>query len=138
MEIPQSHLDLIEGAYYVALTTVMPDGQPQTTPVWCNRQGDYVLVNTMKSFRKAKNMRLNPNVTLLVFDLENPLRNIQIRGTVVEMTEAGAPEHLNELTQLYLGQPDAKFFGDSVPAELQATHQPVRVKIAPNRIRVEG
>ena len=136
--IPESHKDLIEDAYNVALTTVMPDGHPQTTPVWCNREDDCILINTMKGFRKEKNMRANPNVTLLVYDPKNPLRNIEIRGTVVEMTEEGALEHLDELTQLYLGRSDAKFFGDSVPVELQATYNPVRVKIAPSRIRVEG
>lgn len=138
MKIPDSHKDLIEGAYNVALTTVMPDGHPQTTPVWCNREGEHVLINTMKGFRKEKNMRANPKVTLLVYDLANPLGHIEIRGTVVQMTEEGALEHLDELTQLYLGRSEAKFFGDCVPVELQATYDPVRVKIAPTRIRVEG
>jgi len=136
--IPVSHLYLIDGPYHVALSTVMPDGQPQITPVWCNRDGDFVLINTMKGFRKEKNMRLNPKVTLFIYDPENPLQNIEIRGLVVEMAEEGALEHLDELTQLYLGKPDAKFFGDSVPVELQATHFPVRIKIAPVHIRVES
>ncbi len=136
--IPESHQDLIDGPYNVALTTVMPDGQPQTTPVWCNRQGDCIFINTMKGFRKEKNMRLNPKVTSLVYDPANPLHNIEIRGTVVEMTEVGALAHLDELTRLYMGKPDAKFFGDSVPAEFQSRYTPIRVQIAPTHIRVEG
>jgi PPOX class probable F420-dependent enzyme len=136
--IPESHRYLIDGPYHVALSTVMPDGQPQITPVWCNRDGDFVLINTMMGFRKEKNMRLNPKVTLFVYDPKNPLHNIEIRGMVVEMTEDKALEHLDELTQLYLGKPGAKFFGDSVPLELQSTHIPVRIKIAPVHIRVEG
>ena len=32
-QIPASHQDLVDGSYVVALSTVMPDGQPQTTPV---------------------------------------------------------------------------------------------------------
>ena len=81
--------DLIDGPYWAALTTVMPDGQPQTTPVWCNREGNYVLTNTMRGFRKEKNMRANPHVTLLVYDPRNPQRNIEVRGLVVAMSEAG-------------------------------------------------
>ena len=92
----------------------------------------------MKGFRKEKNMRLNPKVTLFVYDPKNPLHNIEIRGMVVELTEEGALGHLDELTQLYLGKPGAKFFGDSVPPELQLTHVPVRIKIVPVHIRVEG
>ena len=136
--IPESHLELIDGPYTVALSTVMPDGQPQTTPVWCNRKGDCIFINVMKGFRKEKNMRLNPKVSLLVYDTKNPLHNIEIRGLVIEMMEDGAVEHLDELTRLYLGKSDAKFFGDSIPAELQSRYTPVRIKISPTHIRVES
>jgi len=137
-QIPASHLALIDGPFTVILSTVMPDGQPQTTPIWCNRQGDFIFINVMKGFRKEKNMRANPRVSLLIYDPQNPLHNIEIRGHVVEMTEEGAVEHDDELAQLYLGNPNAKFFGDAVPAEAQSRYTPVRVKIAPTHIRVEG
>lgn len=137
-QIPISHLELIDGPYVVALTTLMPDGQPQTTPVWCNRKGDYIFINVMKGFRKEKNMRLNPKVSLLAYDPKNPLHNIEIRGLVAEMSEEGAVEHNDELAQLYIGKPEAKFFGDAVPAELQPKYTPVRIKICPVHIRVES
>ena len=61
---PESHRDLLAGPVNVVLTTLMPDSQP-TTPIWCNLDGDDVLINSMKQFRKQKNMRLKPKVTLL-------------------------------------------------------------------------
>ena len=134
--IPASHGDLLEGPYDAALTTVTPDGQPHITPVWCNLDGDDILVNTMRGFRKERNMRANPKVTLLVSDPKQPLRQIEVRGAVVEMTETGAEEHLDQLTQLYLGKNEAAFFGDCAPVALRATHVPVKVRIAPRHIRV--
>jgi hypothetical protein len=134
--IPDSHKDLLEGSINVVLTTVMPDGGTQTTPVWCNLDGYAVMINTMRQFRKAKNMQSNPKVSLLAYRLENPLRNIEVRGRVVEMTEDGALEHLNELNMLYTGLP--KFFGDSVDVELRSKLTPVKVRIEPVRVRVEG
>ena len=136
--IPDSHGDLLDGGACVALTTIMPDGQPQITPVWCNRDGDYVLINTMRGFRKEKNMRCNPKVTLLAYDPKQPLRHIEIRGTIVEMTEEGASEHLDQLTQLYMHNSNVRFFGDCIPAELQATYIPIKIKIVPIHVRVEG
>lgn len=136
--IPESHRDLVDGPFDAALTTVMPDGHPQTTPIWCSYDGTYILINTMRGFRKEKNMRQNPRVSLLIFDRKCPLRHLEVRGLVVEMTEDGALDHLDELTQLYMNKPDAKFFGDSVPVELQETHHPVKIKIEPTRVRVEG
>jgi PPOX class probable F420-dependent enzyme len=100
--IPETHRDLFDGNCNVALTTIMPDGQPQTTPVWCNLDTEHVYINTMRGFQKEKNMRTNPKVTLLAYNPANPLHNIEIRGKVVEMTEAGAPDHLDQLTCLYL------------------------------------
>jgi PPOX class probable F420-dependent enzyme len=136
--LPESHSDLLDSGRCAVLTTVMPDGQPQITPVWCNREGGDVLVNTMRGFRKERNMRANPRVTLLIYDPKRPLRHIEIRGAVVEMTEEGALEHLDQLTRLYLRRADAVFFGDGVPAELRTSYVPVKVRIAPTRVRVEG
>lgn len=137
-KIPESHQYLIDGAYTAVLTTIMPNGYPHTTPVWCNAERGAILVNTMKGFRKEKNMRLNPQVTLFIYDPQNPFHNIEVRGTVVEMSESGAVEHLDELTRLYLKKADAHFFGDCVSIDLAAAKTPVRIKIEPSRVRVEG
>jgi PPOX class probable F420-dependent enzyme len=130
--IPGEFLDLVNGPRVAALTTLMPDGQPQTTVVWCDYDGVHVRVNTMRGFRKEKNMRANPKVTLLCFDPRRPLRSLEVRGTVVEMTETGAMEHLDGLARLYTGR--APYFGTCVPAELRQTEFPVLCKIAPTHI----
>lgn len=134
--IPDSHRDLLAGPVNVVLTTLMPDGQPQTTPVWCNLEGGEILINTMKQFQKTKNMQSNPRVTLLAFRVKEPLRNIEVRGQVVEMTEDGALQHLDELNMMYSGTPH--FFGDSIPKELSSKFTPLKVRIKPTRVRVEG
>ncbi len=58
-KIPPEFIDLDDCPPVAALTTVMPDGQPQTTTVWCDYDGAFVRVNTMRGFRKEKNMRYN-------------------------------------------------------------------------------
>jgi len=131
-QIPETFLDLVNGPRVAALTTIMPDGQPQTTAVWCNFDGVHVLVNTMRGFRKEKNMRRNPKVTLLCYDPAQPLRALEVRGTVVEMTENGAMEHLDGLSLLYTGR--APYFGECVPAHFKETEIPVLCKILPTRI----
>src|SRR4029079_5648943 len=51
-EIPASHRDLAECPSVAALTTLMRDGDPQTSPVWCDLDGADVRVNTMRGFQK--------------------------------------------------------------------------------------
>jgi PPOX class probable F420-dependent enzyme len=132
-EIPSSHLDLIECPPVAALTTVMPDGYPQTSVVWCDFDGEYVRVNTMRGFAKERNMRRDPRVTLLCYDPREPLRYLEVRGTVVEMTEAGAAQHLDGLASKYAGRA-IQFFGDCVPARFAETEIPVLCRIRPTHV----
>lgn len=131
--IPTSHRDLVDGPPVAALTTVAADGYPQTSVVWCDFDGECVRVNTMRDFAKARNMRRNPRVTLLCYDPREPLRYLEVRGIVVEMTEAGAGRHLDELASRYAGRP-VRYFGDVIPARFAATETPVLCRIRPAHV----
>ncbi len=131
--IPASHLDLVECPPVAALTTVMPDGSPQTSVVWCDFDGTHVRVNTMRGFQKERNMRRNPRVTLLCFDPRRPLRYLEIRGEVVEMTEDGAAEHVDAIASKYAGR-SIRYFGDCIPERFAETEVPVLCRIRPTRV----
>jgi PPOX class probable F420-dependent enzyme len=111
----------------------MPDGAPQTSVVWCDRDGDVVRVNTMRGFAKERNMRRDPRVTLLCYDPREPLRSVEVRGLVESMSEEGALAHLDSIASRYMGRP-VHYFGDCVPAALGATEVPVLCRIRPVRI----
>ena len=132
-EIPASHRDLVECPPVAALTTVMHDGYPQTSVVWCDFDGECVRVNTMRGFAKERNMCRNPRVTLLCYDPRKPLRYLEVRGTVVEMTEEGADRHLNVLASKYAGRP-IRYFGDAIPARFAETEIPVLCRIRPTHV----
>jgi len=132
-EIPASHRDLVECPPVAALTTVMRDGYPQTSVVWCDFDGTCVRINTMRGFAKERNMRRDPRVTLLCYDPRRPLRYLEVRGTVVEMTEEGAAEHLDALASKYAGRP-IRYFGDAIPATFAGTEKPVLCRIRPTHV----
>jgi PPOX class probable F420-dependent enzyme len=131
--IPSTHLDLAECPRVAALTTVMPNGCPQTSVVWCDFDGEFVRVNTMLGFQKERNMRRNPRITLLCYDPREQLRYLEIRGLVVEMTQEGAGVHLDSLASKYLAR-TVRYFGDVVPAELAAVEVPVLCRVKPIRV----
>jgi PPOX class probable F420-dependent enzyme len=132
-EIPASHRDLVECPPVAALTTVMRDGYPQTSVVWCDFDGECVRVNTMRGFAKERNMRRDPRVTLLCYDPRQPLRYLEVRGTVVEMTEEGAGRHLDALASKYAGRA-IRYFGDAIPARFAETEIPVLCRIRPSHV----
>lgn len=131
--LPAAFLDLVECPPVAALTTLMPDGAPQTSVVWCDREGDVVRVNTMRGFAKERNMRRDPRVTILCYDPRKPLRSIEIRGLVESMTEDGALAHLDAIASRYMGR-TVRYFGDCVPAALASTEVPVLCRIRPVRV----
>jgi PPOX class probable F420-dependent enzyme len=133
--IPQSHRDLLQGPVYITLATVMPNGQPQATVVWCNYDDPYVLVNTARGRQKEINMRERPMATILAVDPDNPYRYLEVRGTVEEMTEEGAVDHINMLAWLYRNKP---YYGGVAPAEQEKTEVRVTCKIRPTRVRTLG
>ncbi|HEX8816176.1 MAG TPA: PPOX class F420-dependent oxidoreductase [Terriglobales bacterium] len=100
--IPEKYRDLFEKRAFASLATIMPDGRPQVTPVWCDLQGGLVVFNSAKGRQKDKNVRRDPRVALAIIDPDNPYRYLEVRGRVVEITEEGADAHIDKMAKKYL------------------------------------
>jgi PPOX class probable F420-dependent enzyme len=85
------------------LATLMPDGSPQVTPTWVDKDGSHILVNTAVGRLKHKNILHDPRVAVAVADMANPYNMVTIRGKVVEQTTKGAEEHIDKMAKKYLG-----------------------------------
>ena len=103
--IPQKFLDLFDKKAFAQLATLMPDGSPQVTPVWVDYDGRNVRFNSALGRVKDKNVRRDPRVAMSIQDPDNPYRYLAIRGRVVEITQDGADDHINTLSQKYVGKP---------------------------------
>lgn len=101
--IPSKLLDLFQKKAFAHLATLMPDGAPQVTPVWCEFDGRYVLINTAVGRQKDRNLARDGRVALSLTDPDNPYRYIEVRGRVADRTTTGAEAHINDLSQKYLG-----------------------------------
>jgi PPOX class probable F420-dependent enzyme len=100
--IPEKYRDLFKKRAFAALSTLMPDGSPQVTPVWVDLEGDRVIFNSAKGRQKDRNVRRDPRVALAVVDPDNPYRYLEIRGSVSEITEEGADAHIDKMAKKYL------------------------------------
>jgi PPOX class probable F420-dependent enzyme len=109
--LPDALLDLLRRPSPCFLATLMPDGSPQMTQTWVDTDGRHVLVNTVDGHQKVRNMRRDPRVAVNVADPDDPSRYFEVRGRVVEVTEDGAREHIDELSQRYMGRPYPWFGG---------------------------
>jgi PPOX class probable F420-dependent enzyme len=124
---PDSHRDLLD-AEVATLATIGADGHPQLSEVWFLAEGDVVRLSLNSTRQKVKNLQRDPACALLLLDLDNPQRYVEIRGTADI-------------------QPDEAYeFGDRVgakyAADLRTMDKPgesrVVVTVEPTRIRSWG
>jgi len=128
--IPEKYRDLFSKPAFANLATLMPDGAPQVTPVWCDFDGANVLINSAKGRLKDKNMRRHKRVALSIMDPDNAYRHLAVRGEVVEITESGADAHIDKLAKKYLGKDKYPFRG---PGEVRVIY-----KIRPDKVSAMG
>jgi PPOX class probable F420-dependent enzyme len=76
---PDSHRDLLD-AQVATLATLGRDGFPQLTEVWFLYEDGELKLSLNTSRLKTRNLMQRPQCSLLVLDLENPYRYVEVRG----------------------------------------------------------
>src|SRR5271157_3537776 len=100
---PKVHA-LLSRPNFAHLATLMPDGSPNTTPVWIGVQEDRILIGSGESSLKIRNLRRDPRLALSVVDFHDPYEEVQIRGRVVEFREDSNFEVMDEISRKYTGK----------------------------------
>jgi PPOX class probable F420-dependent enzyme len=131
--IPESHQDLLTRPVVVSLVTIMPDGQPQATPVWADLDNGHIVVNSAKGRQKDRNMQQGAKVTVLAIDPENPYRWMEVRGEVAEVDEESGHAWINRLAKKYRGV-DEYYSGNM--AAMRGKEQRVTYRIQPTKVNV--
>ena len=103
MTLPVDLVSLLQRPSLCYITTLMPDGSPQITQTWVDTDGEHIVINTVRGFQKVKNVERDPRVAVSVSDPSNPSRYYAIRGRVVGITTEGGADHIEALSQRYLG-----------------------------------
>ena len=120
MDIPEDVLALLREPSLCYVSTIMPNGSPQVTPVWFDYTGGMIRVNTAKGRVKARNLREGAPVAMSILDPDNPYRYIQIRGRVKRCVEEGADRHIDSLAKKYLGKDKYPF---AQPGEVRIMYE---------------
>lgn len=126
MKLSPRAIEMIEGKNFGHIGTLLPDGTPHVTPVWLDREGDLILINTAHGRVKEKNTLRDRRVSLSIIDQANPYDRVVIQGRVIEQTNDGAESHIDKLANKYTG---AKRYEKSSPNEIR-----VIIKIEPLKI----
>ena len=96
---------LVSGANFAHLATLMRDGPPQVDPVWVALEGDAILVCAGAGSLKAKNTKRDARVGLSIIATDNPYKEAQLRGRVVEKRPDPDFTVIDRVSRKYTGNP---------------------------------
>jgi PPOX class probable F420-dependent enzyme len=112
MAIPESARKVIDSGRLVHFVTVNASGSPQVSVVWAGTEGDEIVMAHFGEYRKVKNVRRDPRVSLSIetdnVNAQGLTEYLVVHGTA-RIEEGGAAELLQKLAYVYLGPDVGKF-----------------------------
>jgi PPOX class probable F420-dependent enzyme len=78
-DFPESHRDLLD-AQVATFAAIDDEGMPQLTEVWFLHEGGEIRLSFNTDRAKTANLRARPKCSLLILDLANPMRYLEVRG----------------------------------------------------------
>jgi PPOX class probable F420-dependent enzyme len=106
VRISEEHRRLLDmPGTFARLATIMPDGSPQNTVIWFRRDGDTLRMTCEPQAVKARNVRRDGRVSVVVEHPRDPYRFVQLRGRaeVIEDPAVGWEEAVAQ-SRRYLGE----------------------------------
>ena len=119
----------LENPFVGVVTTLQPDGSPQSTVVWVDVDDEGVSINTAYGRVKPRNLAHDPRLSVVVVDPQDPYCWFKILGTG-RLVDEGADEQIDRLSKKYTGR--------DVYASRQPGEQRVTVRIDPVRTLSRG
>ena len=107
MEIPQEIKNLIQSGCHAHLVTLNPDGSPQVTLVWIGLDGDEVVAAHLPRNQKVRNIERDPRVAISLEASTKSTMGLTEYAVLygkAHIQEGGAPELLQKLAYIYIGQ----------------------------------
>lgn len=104
--ISPAHQELLDmPGTFARLATIMRDGSPQNTVIWFRRDGDTLRMVCEPNAVKARNIRRDPRVAVIVEHPTDPYRFVQFRGRAeVDDSAAAAWDEAVTQSRRYLGE----------------------------------
>jgi PPOX class probable F420-dependent enzyme len=118
-----SHRDLLD-AQVATLATLEPDSTPQLSEIWFLNDEGRIRLSLNTARRKTQNLMQRPQCNLLILDLENPYRYVEIRGRARIDDDDGSFAH--KLHAKYGADPSA--YDQPGDRRVVVTIEPTRIR----------
>jgi len=106
MQLPNELKQAIDNNAFCSIATKVNENEIQNHLMWIDYKEDKILINTEQGRKKTKNIRLEPNISLVIFHPTDMYTCWEIRGIVEKIVQdTSANEHIDYLSNRYSGKP---------------------------------
>lgn len=106
--VPESFNDILHSTALALVSTLGPKGEPQTSPVWFDWDGQRLSFSHTKARQKYRNLLRDPRISVVIVDPTNPFNYLELRGTV---SIADDPDNafIDRMSKKYTGNEHYQF-----------------------------
>ncbi|WP_161571036.1 pyridoxamine 5'-phosphate oxidase family protein [Granulicella sibirica] len=98
--IPEAFLDLFQGKHIPHFTTLLADGSPRCSLVWCDFDGMYLRFSVTTKHITGLTVANDPRVVCMVADPAVLDRYIEVRGVIEKIVPDPEADHVYRLASL--------------------------------------
>lgn len=100
--IPETHADLLNKLVFWHIASNGPSGEPQSSPVWGDWDGEYFKFSLTKGRQKFRNLEASPEIALSGIDPDNSYRYLELRGRVERVDPDPSNAFIDSMAKKYL------------------------------------
>ena len=106
MQLPSELKSAIDNNAFCAIATNIDDNIIQNHLMWVDYKENKILINTEQGRKKTENIRINPNLTVVIFHPSEMYSSWEIRGVVENIIDnVSANDHIDYLSNRYISKP---------------------------------
>jgi PPOX class probable F420-dependent enzyme len=106
-EIPDELIDLVQRPLFASLGKIRPDNTVQVSPMWFDYEDGTLRFTHTTKRAKFRNLQVNPAMSLMIFDPDDPNRYVELRGRLIEAIPDPTGAYYVHLGRRY-GDPDTE------------------------------
>lgn len=102
--VPEDLADILTKPAFAHVATLGPAGEPQSSPVWIDWDGEFLKFSQTTTRQKYRNVQRDPRIALSVIDPDNPYRYLEVRGRVDRVEDDPDKAFINAMAKKYIDE----------------------------------
>lgn len=103
--ITERQQDVLRKPSFGHVATIGPKGEPQSSPVWVDWDGEHLRFSQTTTRQKLRNLERDGRISVSATDPDDPYMYVEVRGVVDRVEDDPENEFIDAMAQKYIGEP---------------------------------